>query len=326
MQQIQEDMMNSSDNHPKEIFEAEQNEYNQAKTKYLTAIKALKPLSILEELASPPTNRAAYSDRMAWTMAYMAKLAYIRFEEDELELERLEYSLQSGWFNLIKTFNRNGTQAFMAKNNEFAVLAFRGTQLDRWEDIRTDIQILKQKTVKGRVHTGFIEAFKDVREEIFDAVRNSTGTELPLYVTGHSLGAALATVATGELDDTFHDLIAACYTFGSPRVGDGKYEKSIKTPFYRVLNVTDVVTLLPFLFGTFVHVGDARYLSRRRVNDVYLIYRGVPSLRRFFEAMVDMLAALLRLSNPLSPWINGHNIDLYVDKLERYARSRNPTN
>jgi hypothetical protein len=317
--------MQKSVKHPSKIFESEKNKFEHAKEKYKGAIRQLKPLSILEKLPSPPVNRAAYSDRMAWTMAYMAKLAYIKFEENDLELEHLEYSLRSGWFNLIKTFNKNGTQAFLAKNDEFAVLSFRGTQLDRWEDIRTDVKIIKQRTVKGKVHTGFQQAFDDVKNDIFEEIRKNTGTEMPLYITGHSLGAALATVATGELDEEFDDLIAACYTFGSPRVGDGKYEKSIKTPFYRILNVTDIVTLIPFLFGTFVHVGDARYLSRRKVDGVNLIFRGVPSLRRTFEAIAETLLALLHLSNPIDPWINAHDINIYIDKLERYAKSRNTT-
>lgn len=315
--------MEKSVKHPRQIFESEKSEYEDAKEKYLKAVRQLKPLSVLEKMPSPPVNRAAYSDRMAWTMAYMAKLAYIKFEDNDLELEHLEYSLRSGWFNLIKTFNKNGTQAFMAKNDGFAVLSFRGTQPDRWEDIKTDLKIIKQKTVKGKVHTGFKLAFDDVKNDIIEEIRENTGTDMPLYITGHSLGAALATVATGALDEEFNDLIAACYTFGSPRVGDGKYEKSIKTPFYRILNVTDIVTLFPILFGTFVHVGDARYLSRRKVDDVYLIYRGVPNLRRTFEAIAETLLALLHLSNPISPWIKAHAIDIYIDKLERYANSRN---
>jgi predicted lipase len=254
----------------------------------------------------------------------MARLAYIPFEEGELGLEQLEFSLQSGWFNLMKTFNKKGTQAFIAKNDQFAVLSFRGTQPSRWEDVRTDLRVLKQNTVEGKVHKGFKNAFDDIKDEIVEVLRDSIGKDLPLYITGHSLGAALATVATQELEEEFPDLIAACYTFGSPRVGDGVYEKSIKAPFYRIVNTTDIVTLVPFFLGTFVHVGDARYLSRRKLDDVYRIYRGIPSLRRFFESILETLLALLRLSNPIGPWIKAHDMEIYIEKLENYARSRNP--
>jgi hypothetical protein len=117
--------------------------------------------------------------------------------------------------------------------------------------------------------------------------------------------------------------VAACYTFGSPRVGDGKYERAIKVPFYRIVNSTDIVTLLPFLFGSFVHVGDTRYLSRRKINDVYILYRGLPSFTRLIESILETSLALIRLSSPLGPWIKAHDMEIYIDKLERYAKSRN---
>lgn len=306
-----------------EIFELERKEFDLAAEKYRKAFKQLKPLAGLECLPAPPIHRAAYSDRMAWILAHMAKLAYIKFEDSELELERLEYCLQSGWFNLIKTFNKNGTQAFLAKNNEFAVLSFRGTQPDKWEDIRTDIRVLKLRTVDGRVHIGFKKAFDDVKDAIVIELRKHLG-EMPLYITGHSLGAALATVAVQEIEEEFNDQVAACYTFGSPRVGDGKYERAIKVPFYRIVNTTDIVTLIPFLLGTFVHVGDTRYLSRRKINDVYVLYRGIPSLTRFFESIIETVSALFHLSNPIGPWIKAHDMEVYIDKLEKYALSRNP--
>ena len=305
-----------------ELFASEQREFDLAAEKYRKAFKQLKPLSILESLPTPPVHRAAYSDRMAWILAHMARLAYIKFEESPLEVERLEYCLQSGWFNLIKTFNKKGTQAFLAKNNEFAVLSFRGTQSNKWEDVRTDLRVLKLRTVDGKVHIGFKSAFEDVKDAITEELRKHLG-EMPLYITGHSLGAALATVAVQEIEEEFNDQVAACYTFGSPRVGDGKYERAIKVPFYRIVNTTDIVTLVPILLGTFVHVGDTRYLSRRKVNDVYVIYRGMPSFTRAVESLIETLSALFHLSNPIGPWIKAHDMEIYIDKLERYAKSRN---
>lgn len=308
---------------PGEIFALEKEEFDQAREKFRKAIRQLKPLGDLDKLPTPPVNRAAYSDRMAWIMAQMARLAYIPFEESDLGKEQLEYALQSGWFNLMKTFNNRGTQAFLAKNDEFAVLAFRGTEPTRWEDVRTDLRALKQKTIEGKVHRGFKEAFDEIRGEIFDIVDKSIGKDLPLYVTGHSLGAALATVATQELEEEFHDLIAACYTFGSPRVGDGTYEKSIKAHVYRIVNTTDIVTLVPFFLGTFMHVGDSRYLSRRKVDNVYRIYKGIPFVIRTFEAIIEMILPIFRFRNPLAPWVTAHSMDLYIEKLENYAKSRN---
>ena len=53
------------------------------------------------------------------------------------------------------------------------------------------------------------------------------------------MGGALATIAAKKNE------IAACYTFGSPRVGDEQWISHIKTPIYRLVNVADCVTMLP---------------------------------------------------------------------------------
>jgi hypothetical protein len=309
---------------PAEVLEIAKQEFDQAITKYQIIFKSIRPLAELENLPEPPMVRAAYSDRMAWIMANMVQLAYIKFEENEIETERLDYALRSGAFNLIRTFNNKGSQAFLAKNDEFAVLSFRGTQPDKWEDIKTDLKAIKKKTVNGKVHFGFKTAFDDLKDMVIHELRLNIGDSMPLYITGHSLGAALATVATQELaTEEFVDRIAACYTFGSPRVGDGRYEKSIKTPVYRIVNTTDIVTLIPIFLGTYVHVGDTRYLSRRTVDGSTLLYRGLPNVTRTFECLVETLAALLHLSNPVSPWINAHSMDQYVSKLAGIAARKN---
>ncbi len=41
-----------------------------------------------KELLNPPVMRAAYSDRTAWLMAVMSKLAYFPFENDDTELKQ----------------------------------------------------------------------------------------------------------------------------------------------------------------------------------------------------------------------------------------------
>ena len=37
-------------------------------------------LADTKELLKPPVGRAAYSDRIAWLMAEMSRLAYLKFE------------------------------------------------------------------------------------------------------------------------------------------------------------------------------------------------------------------------------------------------------
>jgi len=181
---------------PGEVLIKAKEEFDEATTKYRITFKSIQPLAELDNLPEPPVVRAAYSDRMAWIMANMVQLAYIKFEEDDVETERLDYALRSGGFNLIRTFSTKGTQAFLAKNDEYAVLSFRGTQPDKWEDIKTDANAIKKKTVSGKVHLGFKNAFDDIKDIIIHELRLNIGDSMPIYITGHSLGAALATIAS----------------------------------------------------------------------------------------------------------------------------------
>ena len=333
-----------------------------ARARYETALEEYRltrlnyfPFSAAQTISTPPVARAAYSDRMAWLMANLSNLAYIRFdygfEPDEQTrsqrqtdgIAQLKFSLQSGQydlaadreisspdpsvtFELLQRFDtsENGvsdTQAFLAKSASFAVLAFRGTEPDHLRDILTDLDAVLHSTRDGDVHLGFLDAYAEVRQQIHAALPQIG--DLPLYITGHSMGGALATIAVQDLDQDkrYCDQLAACYTFGCPRVGDGKYEGKIKVPFYRMVFAEDLVTLLPFFFWKYVHVGDPRYISPavkgRR------LYRGMPVGVRTLDTISAMFKALAAGHNPLGVWADSHRLENYIEHLKTIALARN---
>jgi predicted lipase len=269
-------------------------------------------------LLNPPIKRAAYSDRMAWMMASMAQLVYERFEDGGKARELLQIKLKAGGFELIAEFNapETDTQAFLVSNGEYAVLAFRGTEVTKKTDITTDIKATKVSIIEGRVHRGFLEGYNSIKDDILEALKKVLG--LPIYITGHSLGAALATVATNYLENEIikgvpiRDQIAACYTFGSPRVGNKQYDSDFKSPIYRMVNTTDIVTVVPLLAMGYIHIGDVRFLGPSMGN----IRRGIPILQRIYF----FLMAAFRLFGPL---VGDHAIDLYRKKLEAIAKDHN---
>jgi len=271
---------------------------------------------VQKNLLCPPIVRAAYSDRMAWILASMAHIAYDRYENDYDARKLFITKLEGGNFELIRTFNNNDTdtQAFLAKtkDNQFAVLAFRGTEVTKFKDVRIDVMASKKSVLDGRVHSGFRVAYESVAPEIEEEVLKLG--DVPLYITGHSLGAALATIATQRLEHNprIREKIAACYTFGSPRVGNSEYDIEFKSPIYRVVNTTDIVTVIPLLAMGYVHIGDVRYLGIREGE----FYRGVPVLRR----LLLFLTAIFKL---LSPVVSDHGIVHYRKKLESIAEKRN---
>lgn len=244
-----------------------------------------------------PLKRAAYSDRTAWLMAECAQLAY-------QDPKRLERSLAMGGFTLIKTIDdpKTDTQAYIAKRSGFAVLAFRGTESESFKDVKTDLHGGLHDTEQGGIRRGFHKAYEAVADEIKAGLAEVNG--LPFYITGHSLGAALAVIATRDLDD---DDLAACYTFGCPRVGDAEFDISVRAPVYRVVNAADGVTRVPPMAFGYRHVGDLRYLTRngRLIRS--------PNMLRVMGRMVRNLLSSGKVI------FRDHAIQAYVDKLAGVA-------
>lgn len=78
------------------------------------------------------------------------------------------------------------------------------------------------------VHQGFYEAYQDIQQDLIDTLTRhyrSTPKKTELYISGHSLGAAIAEIALADIVLVSHelrDLVTSvkCYLFGAPRVGN----------------------------------------------------------------------------------------------------------
>jgi hypothetical protein len=321
--------------------------------------------------------RAAYSDRTAWLMSAMSQLAYYPFEDNkqigELALELASMSgvdeikeclekilsgtlgggnedtlrevLKMADFELVRTYNRAETQVFLAKRESteddgMLVLAFRGTEMNP-RDIHTDVNaVLTDLEGEEKVHRGFLKAFSHVR----DAIKSDLDAhpKLPVYITGHSLGGALAILATRVLAPTSQ---GACYTFGGPRVGNQYVDDQIKTPIYRIVNAADLVPRVPpaflvrglMLLANFFHLAVVSDYLRRFKG--YVHYGDMRYLNHVAAGLDDRFPGLVLHANPSLPlrtvwvirrWIatggkaaaGDHSISLYRRKLKAYALSR----
>ena len=168
----------------------------------------------------------------------LSELAYIDKKEN------LEPELSNLRMKVLEAFDSDGTQAILVSFGKSIALAFRGTESNSIKDIKADV---KAKTTQcetdGKIHSGFKEAFDTVASDIQNRIDQRDLQNKPLFITGHSLGGALATIAAKKL--SHQGGIAACYTFGSPRVGDDEWIAGIKTPIYRIVNAADCVPMLP---------------------------------------------------------------------------------
>jgi len=152
----------------------------------------------------------------ALATAKASRLAY----DDE---DRAATVTSQQWrMNRFRFFDHAGedTQAFVCGNNEYCVLAFRGTASFR--DWLTDFDAGMVSYHTGRIHGGFRKALNDVWDDVFECIQEFCDEGKPLWVTGHSLGGALATLAVDRLLRADFE-IKGLYTYGQPRVGNKQF-------------------------------------------------------------------------------------------------------
>lgn len=189
-------------------------------------------------------NIREFSFKNALVLAEASELAY----KSRPEYEKI---LKEQWgFSDVYPLDKNETQGFVAKKENMILIAFRGTEETKNEDKFTDILACQTKTKLGEVHYGFLRALKAVWKDVLIAVKNYQDNSQPVWITGHSLGGALAALAAAKLASiNACQNIGGIYTFGQPRVGDKdfkeKFEKLLPGGAYRVTNFKDPVTLVP---------------------------------------------------------------------------------
>ncbi len=208
-------------------------------------------------------------DAGAGMCAEMCRLAYCRNASDfALNQTPVEGVLTPLGFSGFQFFNTQGTisgrgaHAFLARHEglNLAVLAFRGTDEDDPSDLTDDANFRFEAWDKGgKVHAGFAHALGGLRDQI-EAAR--PGIDLKLVVTGHSLGAAMATLlvsAWGPQLKAGWEL----YTYGSPRVGDAAFVATVDTAkAFRHVDCCDAVTRVPLPQMGYQHVGEPIYIDR----------------------------------------------------------------
>lgn len=140
---------------------------------------------------------------------------------------------------------RGDTHCFVARTDAAIIVAFRGTAV--LADWLANLDIASLPTPYGNLHRGFVEAYRVIAALVTTTIERFAPRGKVIHLTGHSLGAALATVAACELQGRF--AISGVYSFGQPRQGDRQTVDFIASHyphgFHRFVFDDDIVTRIP---------------------------------------------------------------------------------
>ena len=157
------------------------------------------------------------------------------------------------------------------------IVAFRGTSSSA--DVFTDLTISRDRLVLSNmsedkyplVHTGFLEQFCSVRENLDMDVKENNN----IIFCGHSLGGALATISSLYYSFEYPEKNISCVTFGSPRVGDSRFvdyfDEKI-TNSLRYVNDNDPVPCVPTRMR-FKHVNGLQWLNQDNIQNEIKVWR-----------------------------------------------------
>lgn len=266
----------------------------------------------MEELIDSGFDAPGFSVRTGHYLAWASNFAY---EDTDAWAKRL------GLDGAVTLFTCGQFHGFVGKFPRGAVVALRGTQ--SVENCFTDAEtaLVRRSPYPGRVHHGFADGVDEVWPEVKRLLGNPAHAG-PIWVTGHSLGGAMATLASVRLNYEGYR-VRAVYTYGSPRPGDAKFRRNYRLPNYRFVNHNDLVPHLPFLW-CFKHVGELKLIDLEEglLEDegdwddrkVSLAAKAKQIQRTCLRS--QLIEELCELQQEME-WLDDHLLDRYLAAIEK---------
>jgi predicted lipase len=191
----------------------------------------------------------------------------------------------------------------ISKGKKRICVVFRGSESN--SDWYYDMMIMKHKLHDDiYVHSGFhLHLTKNnTYNKILDklSLLTAANPDFQVYITGHSLGGALATLFGYMISDTIQNQIIVA-SFASPRVGNYKWKLAFDSKenltHYRITNKRDIITAFPYY--KYYHVGINIQLSDTKCHTFDQSY-----IKNWYDESI------------LTCWsAYEHDCDLYYDRL-----------
>ena len=219
---------------------------------------------------------------------------------------------------------------FVAGCRDYAVLSFRGTA--KFEDWMTNVNAAPTRfswffegaAEVGDVHTGFAMAVRDSWDKIKTAVNQvlplppslaglSTTDQPTLWLTGHSLGAALAVVCGAAFSMVGPVRpVRGIYTFGQPRIGlynfCGHYDQLLRPQTFRFVNKEDLVPRVPFRGWDYADLGQMIHFDSSGVPRLES-----PQWKNFLARSIESFTEFFGIATHVGVDIGDHSYRAYED-------------
>lgn len=207
------------------------------------------------------------------------------------------------------TENKYNTNVKIVEKNKNIYICFRGSSnLKDWKTNLDKALITNQYNYDMySIHKGYYKRYMAISGKIHDYLKKKEFEEL--YVCGHSLGGALASICCFELviNNIVNHKKISCITFGSPRIGDKNLSNiynnyNIKT--YRMVLAGDPVPKLP-LDGNYIHLTSSYYLKNNKIYN---------KPNRLYIAVKRLLTNICDVDYSLK----NHTMEQYIETLNQH--------
>jgi Lipase (class 3) len=261
---------------------------------------------LTEQVALPPVSTAPLSFNRddALTMAQLSKIVYqysdcakgnYKNQQDfDADITRMRAEAKAIGYNLesfalkgqTTTFGTGQVFAAIFSNNSRYVLAYRGTVFDSVRNWLADVSFAHTQWItSGSVHLGFSRVEQQLWPFVESFFADPAHPKKPLWVTGHSLGAAVATLAASHIHQALPTVnLEKVYVFAQPRVGDRTFvsdygQDGLDDRFIKFAGYNDAVSVLPLATMGFYDTRRVAYLAENRklyhVDTGYTLAKGI---------------------------------------------------
>jgi Predicted lipase len=198
------------------------------------------PKSALVRLRNAWDADAAADWPASETLADISEIAYQSPHDAEKSYRRLGFST-------VMPVVQGSMIGYVITGEDVTVVVFRGTDFTEVSDWLANLGRSATDTPHGQVHKGFYDAYQSMKSQV-DAILKERNTK-HLWVTGHSLGGALALVCAYDLIEVEKQQLDGVITFGQPMVARQKFADYIDNVlvgrYARFVNRDDIVPKVP---------------------------------------------------------------------------------